>query len=118
MPFLVHVGALADLNEEEGVRVKVGSCAVAVFKRGNRVHAVGDSCPHMGASLAEGYLDGNQVICPWHGWVFDLDSGTSLFDANARVPIYRVVVEDGQVYFEMEGDPARVHAAPAPDEDS
>lgn len=116
MAYLVHVGALSDLNEEEGVRVRVGRCAVAVFKRGNRVHAVGDSCPHMGASLSEGYLDGNQVICPWHGWVFDLDNGTSMFDANAHIPIYRVVVEDGQVYFEMQGDPAAVPGAPAREE--
>lgn len=116
MAYLVHVGALSDLNEEEGVRVMVGRCAVAVFRRGNRVHAVGDSCPHMGASLSEGYLDGNQVICPWHGWVFDLDNGTSMFDANAHIPIYRVVVEDGQVYFEMQGDPAEVPGASAREE--
>lgn len=97
-----RVGPLADIPENEGVRVEIGDTVVAVFRAGNRLHAVGDSCPHMGASLSEGYIDGNTVICPWHGWVFDLDSGTSPFDEDARVPVYRITVENGDVFVEVD----------------
>jgi nitrite reductase/ring-hydroxylating ferredoxin subunit len=102
-----RVGPLTDLPEDEGVRVEVGGLMVAVFRRGGDVHAVGDSCPHMGASLSEGYLDGGTVVCPWHGWVFKLDDGSSLFDENSCVPVYRVIIEDGDVVVEVD--------VPAPD---
>jgi nitrite reductase (NADH) small subunit len=102
-----RVGPLAALPEDEGVRVAVGDLAIAVFRRGDRVHAVSDSCPHMGASLSEGYLDRGTVVCPWHGWVFRLDDGASLFDENSCVAVYRVMIEDGDVVVEVD--------VPAPD---
>jgi nitrite reductase/ring-hydroxylating ferredoxin subunit len=92
------VGPIADLPDSEGVRVQLGERTVAVFRRGDRVFALGDSCPHMGASLSDGYLDATSVVCPWHGWAFDLQDGSSPFDAEALVEVYRVTVEEGIVY--------------------
>jgi nitrite reductase/ring-hydroxylating ferredoxin subunit len=97
-----RVGPVTDIPENEGVRVEIGEHFIAVFRVGSAVHAVGDQCPHMGASLSEGYLDGKTVICPWHGWVFDLNNGTSPFDEDAKVPVYRVVVENGDVFVEVD----------------
>jgi nitrite reductase (NADH) small subunit/3-phenylpropionate/trans-cinnamate dioxygenase ferredoxin subunit len=37
--------------------------------------ATDDLCPHQGASLGEGTYHEGRVICPWHGWVFDVRSG-------------------------------------------
>ncbi len=39
------------------------------------VHAIDNSCPHNGASLASGRLDGHVLQCPAHGLRFDLRSG-------------------------------------------
>ena len=38
-------------------------------------YAFDDRCPHEGASLCEGYLDGVQVECPLHSSVFDVRTG-------------------------------------------
>jgi nitrite reductase/ring-hydroxylating ferredoxin subunit len=97
-----RVGPLGAFPEGEGVRVEVGGIGIALFRRGNRVYAVGDSCPHMGASLSEGYLDGCNVVCPWHGWVFKLEDGSSIFDENACVPVFRVTVEEGEIVVEVD----------------
>ncbi len=80
--------------------------ALAVYRRGEHVFVVDDACPHMGASLSEGYLDGGNVVCPWHGWCFDLKSGLSPFDDEALVMVHRVSVEDGEVYVELAEAPA------------
>jgi nitrite reductase/ring-hydroxylating ferredoxin subunit len=106
----IHVAALNDLVEEEGFAVQVDGCPVAVFRCGSEVHAVGNVCPHMGAPLSDGYVDGRSVVCPWHGWVFDLRTGVSPFDEDAWVPVYRVVVEAGEVYLEVE----ETESAPEP----
>ena len=97
-----RVGPLSDIGEEQAIRLEIGEAIVAVFRLGNQLYAVGDQCPHMGASLSEGYLDGKMIVCPWHGWTFNLDDGVSPFDDEARVPVYRVFVEDGDVYVEID----------------
>jgi nitrite reductase (NADH) small subunit/3-phenylpropionate/trans-cinnamate dioxygenase ferredoxin subunit len=101
-----HIGPLAALSESEGARVTVDTVALAVYRRGERVLVVDDACPHMGASLSEGYLDGESVVCPWHGWCFDVSSGRSPFDDEALVAVHRVSIEDGEVYVELAEAPA------------
>ena len=100
-----HVGRLDELSETEGRRLEVGDHEIALFRRGAQVFAIGDSCPHMGASLSEGFLDGNCVVCPWHGWTFDLESGASPFEPDSRIPVYRAVIENGEVYVEVSEAP-------------
>ena len=102
MPSKHRIGALSEISEDEGRRFDVGELRIAVFRKGSRVYAVGDSCPHMGASLSDGYIDGRTVICPWHGWMFDLETGASPFDEDARVPVFRVLVENDDVFLEIE----------------
>jgi phenylpropionate dioxygenase-like ring-hydroxylating dioxygenase large terminal subunit len=36
-----------------------------------RVHAQDDRCPHMGASLAAGHVEGDCIVCPFHGFRYD-----------------------------------------------
>ncbi|WKY48111.1 non-heme iron oxygenase ferredoxin subunit [Eubacteriaceae bacterium ES3] len=54
-------------------------------------YAIDDTCPHMGGSLSAGKLEGQNVICPRHGSVFDVKTGS--------------VVKSGKVLF----IPAKVH---------
>ena len=71
----VKVGKVDDFREGRGSVVRLDGKKVAVFKIGGRLQAVQDACPHMGASLADGRLEDGRVVCHWHGWSFDLESG-------------------------------------------
>ena len=46
--------------------------------------AINDLCPHMGASLAAGYVEDGGVTCPWHAWRFCIKSGTWLDNPNSK----------------------------------
>ena len=74
MPFhtLCHVD---DIEEGKGQRFVVDNLAVAVFLVDGEYRALQDSCPHAGASLACGYVDGNLIRCRIHHWGFSLESG-------------------------------------------
>ena len=49
---------------------------VAVFRcRSGEVYATGAECPHRGGPLADGLVGNHSVICPLHGFVFDLRTG-------------------------------------------
>ncbi|WP_254838885.1 Rieske (2Fe-2S) protein [Natronomonas marina] len=70
------------------------------------VYAFRNVCPHQLGPVVEGKLDveNKKVICPWHGWEFDLEGGTNPFggDLAKRLPQVETVVEDEDVYVLMQ----------------
>jgi nitrite reductase/ring-hydroxylating ferredoxin subunit len=42
-------------------------------------------------------LEGSQIVCPWHAWVFDVASGVSPVNPRAKIPTYPVKVEGKDV---------------------
>jgi nitrite reductase/ring-hydroxylating ferredoxin subunit len=64
-----------------------------------KFHAVDDECTHAIASLSEGKLQGNIVVCPMHGGSFDVCSGqpTSL-PCKQPLRTWPLEVADGKVY--------------------
>jgi nitrite reductase (NADH) small subunit len=69
----------------EGRTFQVGPRRLAVFHaRGRQVFATQAECPHRGGPLADGLLGGSVLICPLHGWKFDMRTGERL--ASAGLP--------------------------------
>ena len=77
-----------DLKDGEGLFVKLADRNIAVFMKDGVIHALDDRCPHAGASLAGGYLDEGNVVCPWHQWTFSLEDGQLVGGGRARIRIY------------------------------
>ena len=59
----------------EAKTVEINGKLVALFHRDDGFHAIDDVCPHMGASLSTGLVEGDIVTCPWHGWRFRVTDG-------------------------------------------
>jgi nitrite reductase (NADH) small subunit len=64
-----------ELSETRGKYVEIGGFKLAVFVRAGSVFVLDNECPHAGGSLAEGEIDGDCVVCPWHQWTFNLANG-------------------------------------------
>ncbi|WP_160105819.1 Rieske (2Fe-2S) protein [Pseudomonas izuensis] len=72
--------------------------SLALFNVGGELFAIDDSCPHQGASLCGGRLDGRVIQCCAHGLRFDLASGYLLNSNKLKVANYPVEVVDGQAF--------------------
>ena len=96
-----RIGTLAEIKEGEGKRFEIEGHRIAVFRRGPRVFAVGDACPHMGASLSDGYIDGGTVICPWHGWAYDPVTGAVDRRADLKIAVYPIKTEGEDVLVQV-----------------
>jgi nitrite reductase/ring-hydroxylating ferredoxin subunit/uncharacterized membrane protein len=61
----------------DGILIKAmaGDTPILLYKKGNTLCAISETCSHAGGPLAEGELDGNIVQCPWHGSRFDVCTG-------------------------------------------
>lgn len=100
----VRVCDMAELAGRLGVVARLNDSAsglgpVAVYHFSGRVYAAADVCPHAGARLSEGALEGTVITCPLHGSQFNVCTGERLRGpADLPIPTHRVEVEGGQVY--------------------
>lgn len=86
---------LSDVPHARGVHCRVEGLDLAVFRVGDAVYALNDSCPHQGASLANGQLHGCVISCPAHGLKFDVRTGCSTVSPELRTRHYPLHVENG-----------------------
>jgi len=78
----------------KGVRVDANGQAVAVFNLGGSLFAIGAECTHVGGPLDEGELSDHRVECPWHGSIFDVETGKVLRGPAQRpVRAYRAFMD-------------------------
>jgi len=95
----VRVATTDEIPPGRGKVVEVEGREVAIFNAGGgRFFAAGTVCPHEGGPLGEGLVEGETVICPWHGYDFDLRTGDCPVDPDLRIPIYEVKVEGSDVF--------------------
>jgi nitrite reductase (NADH) small subunit/3-phenylpropionate/trans-cinnamate dioxygenase ferredoxin subunit len=72
------VARVGEIPDGEGRAFEVAGRMIAVFLVAGKYSAIYDTCPHMGASLASGYVENGGVMCPWHAWRFCVTAGTWL----------------------------------------
>src|SRR5262245_29648546 len=97
-----RVAAVGEVPEGEGRQVTAGGKVVAVFNAGGTFYVLDDACPHRGASLGEGFVEGTEVACPLHGARFDLATGAHLCPpARSGVRSYPVRVVGDEVQAEL-----------------
>src|SRR6266851_7930809 len=86
-----------EIAEGSGKTITVSGTEIAVFKCEGQLYATQNWCPHAGSALAAGALDGGTVVCPAHGYRFDLRTGACATDAQLRLKTYRLV-PDGAAF--------------------
>jgi nitrite reductase/ring-hydroxylating ferredoxin subunit len=98
----VKVATVSELPPGKAKQAKVGEKTLAVFNVNGSFYVIDDTCPHRGASLAEGELEGHEVICPLHAAVFDVTSGAHLSPpARSDVACYKVQVVGDEVQVDV-----------------
>lgn len=90
--------AEVDLAEDKPTKATVNGTNVLLVKRGEKIYALAETCSHAGGPLAEGKLEGDSIVCPWHGSRFCLKNG-QVEDGPATYdqPAFDVKTENGQV---------------------
>ena len=96
-PVDVRVAAVDDLREGEVRRVKAGTHDIAVVRAGDGFFALSDVCRHAFAPLSDGWVEDHVLVCPWHGWRYDVRDGTT-DHPDSDVRVFPVTVRDGEVF--------------------
>lgn len=100
---------LSEIADGEMKEVQVDSTPVLLAKVDGRCYALAAHCTHYGAPLAEGYLSGDRIVCPWHHACFNARTGAleepPALDSLAAYPIR---IEGDNLFVDLpEGAPDR-----------
>ncbi|MGE0128569.1 MAG: Rieske 2Fe-2S domain-containing protein [Blastocatellales bacterium] len=103
-----------NLREGELRLAEANGARVLLVRRNGKIHAMVETCAHMGGPLAEGTLIDGSVRCPWHGSRYALEDGRVLDGPSAfRQPCFDVRIRDGQIEVRAAEHPAAPRPAPA-----
>ena len=95
----VKVATVGEIAPGTAKRVELGDDEpVAIFNVDGEYYALGDTCSHEEASLAEGDVFGDCVECPLHGSEFDLKTGINQGSDRIRLRAAKLAEKDGNIY--------------------
>ncbi len=117
-----RVAPIDEIPEGDGVLAEIGEREIGVFKSKGKLYAYENRCIHLGGPVCSGNIIGRtrlvlnetgevlaeiddpdeiRLICPWHGWEYDIATGEVAHDRRYRLRKYDVIVEDDVVYIEV-----------------
>lgn len=97
---------LADVPEGEHRCTTAGDRELVVFNRGSEVYIIQNQCPHAGLPLGEGESRGNVIICPFHGYTYNIKNGRNIDWPDDELPAktFPARVVNGIVQAQLGGD--------------
>lgn len=74
--------------------VKLGSRLYFLLKKGDEYRLVSSICPHAGYTVE---VEDGELVCPLHGWSFDIHTGACLNVPTKELAPYDVIVREGRL---------------------
>ena len=100
------MASVGDVPEDGTLLVRCGGDPVCLYHMGGRIYASHDICTHEHASLADGFISGENIECPLHQGLFHIPTGKAVgAPCSVDLEIFEVKVEDGAVYVAPRGKP-------------
>jgi len=93
----MDVAAAGELPVGRVKAFTVGEERVAVCHTKKGFFAVDNTCPHRGGPLAEGDIIGEEIVCPWHLWGFDVATGLCAGNPDIAVSTHEVRIEGDRI---------------------
>jgi nitrite reductase/ring-hydroxylating ferredoxin subunit len=112
----IAVCDIEELPSGERLLVEVDDEEICLLNVDGDLFALGARCAHRGGPICKGELrdpasedddSGSHdlaVVCPWHGWTYDVETGGRVGPTDHSLPAYPVAVEDGTVYLVVESE--------------
>ena len=117
----VEIGALGDFTEDNHRIVEIDDLEIGVFRIGAKVIAYKNECPHYGGPVCQGkifnqteellgpdqtsvglrFSSTRNIVCPWHGYEFNIETGCHPGDASVKLDAIPVTVRDGRIYLQV-----------------
>jgi nitrite reductase/ring-hydroxylating ferredoxin subunit len=92
----------SELKEGKMKGVRIKGKTILLVRQGGEVFGMSNLCPHMSCSFENGILRDYLVMCPCHGWKFDVRNGQYIDNPQTVVQTYRCKIEAGKISVKIE----------------
>ena len=117
----IAVGKLTDIADGDYRVFALENIEVGIFRTGSKVLAYENVCPHAGGPVCQGkifhqteellgadktsrglrFSATRNIVCPWHGYEFNLETGCHPGDPHVKLQPIGVAVRDARVYLQV-----------------
>ncbi|MXV50630.1 Rieske 2Fe-2S domain-containing protein [Pedobacter sp. HMF7647] len=81
--------------------LKAAGRHICVIKTDGQFYATQPKCPHAGARLSEGWCENKKLVCPYHRYQYDLETGRGAVGQGDYITIYPVEIKPDGVYVKL-----------------
>lgn len=99
----IKIAGIHEVPKGQGKQIELPEkgLSLGLFNVDGSYYVMNGVCSHVGGPLGEGDLDGNVVICPWHGWAFDVMTGNCAGRPGLQQTCYPVSVSGEDIFVEV-----------------
>lgn len=97
----IDVAAVHELPLGRAMTRSIGNRRIALCHTPSGVFAFDNTCPHRGGPLGEGDLIGQEIICPWHLWGFDVTTGMCTGNPGVTIVTHEVKIEGDRILVKL-----------------
>jgi nitrite reductase/ring-hydroxylating ferredoxin subunit len=94
----VKVCAINEIRENKARLAVVGDRSIAIFRYNGQLSAVDNACRHQNGPLSEGKIVDGCITCPWHGYQYLPESGTSPPPFEEKISTYNLRIVESTVW--------------------
>ncbi len=102
MGTLIRIRSKSEMpSENQAKEFPCGDKVICVANVNGNISAMDNVCLHRGGPLGAGVIESGKVVCPWHGWMWDPQTGEAAHAPAAKGEVYPVKIEGDDVLVEI-----------------
>ena len=101
MPEFLNAAKVSELKPGSAKVIEAGGKTIALCHAEGKFYALDNTCLHRGGPVGEGFIDGELITCPWHGWQYDVKTGQSTMNPGAKLACYETRIEGDDILVEV-----------------
>ena len=95
---LTKLTPVADLQNKQPAHAQINGLDLVVIKFDDDISVLYGRCLHRGALMADGHMDGHNLICGVHGWDYRYDTGVSEYNNSEVLQKFTIEIKDNWVW--------------------
>lgn len=109
---MIQVCHVNDIAKNKAKIVVAGRESVAIYKYDGKLSAVSNVCKHQNGPVGEGKVIDGCITCPWHGFQYKPENGTSPPPFDEKLATYNVILKDSEVWLDPNANPEGTFVEP------
>ena len=98
----IEICKVTELKDRQPKHVLIENIDLVVIRYDQNVSVLYGRCLHRGALLADGFIDGDNLVCGLHNWDYRIDTGVSEYNNDEALYKFTTSIEDGRVLVDQD----------------